>query len=594
MAAAVIWLLLRSRLTQRLVATPRADRWHATATPTFGGVGIFAGFVVAVGAAAASGYVDLNWSLLAVVGGCGILFAAGLIDDLFSLPPLAKLGLQVAAAVLVLAAGFTVRSIGNDIVAGIVAVIWLIGMTNAFNLLDNMDGLAGSLGAIAAAFFAVDALTEHPSEVNLVISLALLAGILGFLPFNLRPRSRAAVFMGDSGSQMLGFTLATLGLVTSHKVASTTVATLLLPILILAVPILDTTLVTVVRVLERRPISQGGRDHTSHRLVERGLTEKRAVLLLGAIAAMLGGTSLAYSVVGNNRITLVGVLITFVLLVQFATFLGDVSRDTGTGHGGDRVRPLVLNLARLFETLIDFVVIGAAWAFSYFMLVIGSGTTYQRHLFMVSLPAILVARFAAFLSFGIYRRVWRHASSRDALAIVFAVIVSEIAAFAFLISSVNFVSLTLTIFVLDAIICTVMIGATRFAERAIAHVLATLRGRESRHRTLHVGAGREGRSLVRELRETAGELVIGFVDDDPTLRRRRLLGVPVVGETSEIAGLLDRLSPDSVLVTALDLPRETLDAIVAAAGAAGVPCRFVRRDLDVAPETVLGAVAGGL
>ena len=594
MAAAVIWLLLRSRLTQRLVATPRADRWHATATPTFGGVGIFAGFVVAVGAAAASGYVDLNWSLLAVVGGCGILFAAGLIDDLFSLPPLAKLGLQVAAAVLVLAAGFTVRSIGNDIVAGIVAVIWLIGMTNAFNLLDNMDGLAGSLGAIAAAFFAVDALTEHPSEVNLVISLALLAGILGFLPFNLRPRSRAAVFMGDSGSQMLGFTLATLGLVTSHKVASTTVATLLLPILILAVPILDTTLVTVVRVLERRPISQGGRDHTSHRLVERGLTEKRAVLLLGAIAAMLGGTSLAYSVVGNNRITLVGVLITFVLLVQFATFLGDVSRDTGTGHGGDRVRPLVLNLARLLETLIDFVVIGAAWAFSYFMLVIGSGTTYQRHLFMVSLPAILVARFAAFLSFGIYRRVWRHASSRDALAIVFAVIVSEIAAFAFLISSVNFVSLTLTIFVLDAIICTVMIGATRFAERAIAHVLATLHGRESRHRTLIVGAGREGRSLVRELRETAGELVIGFVDDDPTLRRRRLLGVPVVGETSEIAGLLDRLSPDSVLVTALDLPRETLDAIVAAAGAAGVPCRFVRRDLDVAPETVLGAVAGGL
>ena len=594
MAAAVIWLLLRSRLTQRLVATPRADRWHATATPTFGGVGIFAGFVVAVGAAAASGYVDLNWSLLAVVGGCGILFAAGLIDDLFSLPPLAKLGLQVAAAVLVLAAGFTVRSIGNDIVAGIVAVIWLIGMTNAFNLLDNMDGLAGSLGAIAAAFFAVDALTEHPSEVNLVISLALLAGILGFLPFNLRPRSRAAVFMGDSGSQMLGFTLATLGLVTSHKVASTTVATLLLPILILAVPILDTTLVTVIRVLERRPISQGGRDHTSHRLVERGLTEKRAVLLLGAIAAMLGGTSLAYSVVGNNRITLVGVLITFVLLVQFATFLGDVSRDTGTGHGGDRVRPLVLNLARLLETLIDFVVIGAAWAFSYFMLVIGSGTTYQRHLFMVSLPAILVARFAAFLSFGIYRRVWRHASSRDALAIVFAVIVSEIAAFAFLISSVNFVSLTLTIFVLDAIICTVMIGATRFAERAIAHVLATLHGRESRHRTLIVGAGREGRSLVRELRETAGELVIGFVDDDPTLRRRRLLGVPVVGETSEIAGLLDRLSPDSVLVTALDLPRETLDAIVAAAGAAGVPCRFVRRDLDVAPETVLGAVAGGL
>ena len=593
-AAATIWLLLHSSLTERLAATPRADRWHATTTPTFGGIGIFAGLVVAVGAAIASGYVDPNWRLLAVVVGCAILFGAGLIDDLFSLPPVAKLVLQLAAVGTVLSAGYTVRSIGNELVAGVVTVVWLVGMTNAFNLLDNMDGLAGSLGAIAAAFFTVDALTVHPSNINLAISLALLAGILGFLPFNLRWRRRAAVFMGDSGSQMLGFTLATLGLVTSHKVASTTVATLLLPVLILAVPILDTTLVTVVRILERRPISQGGRDHTSHRLVERGLSEKRAVVLLSAIAAMLGGTSLAYNVAGNNRITLVGVLVTFVLLVQFATFLGDIKRDATSPEDAGRIRPLVLNLARLLETLIDFVVVGAAFTVSYFLLVLGSGTTYQRHLFMVSLPAILVARFAAFLAFGIYRRVWRYAGSRDAVAILLAVVLSEAVAYLFLVTSFEFVGLTQSIFLLNAIICTVMVGAERFGERALAHTLSSLRGRDTRHRTLIVGAGREGRSLVRELRETPGELVIGFVDDDPELRRRRLLGVPVVGATGDIADVLARFTTDAVLVTALDLPHETLDTIVAACEQAGVPCQFVRRDLDVARETVLGAVAGGL
>src|SRR5207237_5083467 len=134
------------------------------------------------------------------------------------------------------------------------------------------------------------------------------------------------IFMGDSGSQVLGFALASLGLASSWKTAGTTVATLLLPILVLAVPILDTTLVTVIRLLEGRSIAQGGRDHASHRLVYAGLTEKRAVILLGVISAALGATSLAYTVIDDWRITLLGLLVTFGLLVQFASFLADFER----------------------------------------------------------------------------------------------------------------------------------------------------------------------------------------------------------------------------------------------------------------------------
>ena len=164
-----------------------------------------------------------------------------------------------------------------------------------------------------------------------MIAVALGAGVLGFLPFNLRPGKQALAWMGDSGSQLIGFTLASLGLASSYTVATSTVATLVLPVLILAVPILDTTLVTIVRLLEGRPVSQGGRDHSSHRLVSLGVSETGAVVLLALISAALGATSLAYEAFGNGRIAAVGVLVTFALLIQFGTFLADVDRTREPG-----------------------------------------------------------------------------------------------------------------------------------------------------------------------------------------------------------------------------------------------------------------------
>ena len=189
-----------------------------------------------------------------------------------------------------------------------------------------MDGLAATLAAIAFVFFAIDAVTLHPNDASLAFALAGVLACVGFLPFNLRPRGRALVFMGDSGSQMLGFALAALGLSSSWRVAGTTVATLVLPVLVLAVPILDTTLVTIARLLDGRPIHQGGRDHSSHRLVRFGLSERHAVALLALIALCIGGSSLAYTVLDNYRYTIVGVVLTFALLVQFASFLADVDR----------------------------------------------------------------------------------------------------------------------------------------------------------------------------------------------------------------------------------------------------------------------------
>jgi len=585
-----IGLLVRAPVARRVVAAPSADRWHRHDTPLFGGVGIFAGLLAGVGLAVAVGAVHAGNELLGIVGGCTILFVAGLIDDLFTLNPIAKLGAQFAAAAVVLAAGVRVEVVSNGVLATALGAVWLVGMANAFNLLDNMDGLAATLAAIGCAYFAIDAVTVHPNHVALAIALSVCLACAGFLPYNLRLNRPAAVFMGDSGSQVLGFALASLGLASSWKVAESTVATLILPVLVLAVPILDTTLVTVVRLLEGRPVYRGGRDHTSHRLVYRGLSEKRAVILLGVVSAALGATSLAYDVLGNTYITLAGVLLTFAFLLQFGSYLANA------GHGSTADRPqsligsLVVHRRRFVEALIDFALISASFAASFAIRVQGEGTVGMRTVFHLALPVVLVARYVVFIAFGLYRGVWRYAGARDAANIFAAVLVSEALAFGIVWATIPWNGFPRGIFFIDLLLCSMLIGVARFWERAVTRALSSLVGRGDQRRILIVGAGQSGRSLLRELRESHGDRVVGFVDDNPALRRQRIQGVAVLGGLDEIGWAIGRLEPETVFVTIPSAPRERLDAIIEACRRAGVACRFVRREIDLDPGVVLGAV----
>jgi UDP-GlcNAc:undecaprenyl-phosphate GlcNAc-1-phosphate transferase len=595
-SALVVWLVLHSGLTRRLAAAPSENRWSEVTTPVGGGIGIVAGLFAGVGAAIAVGAVTAGSELLGILAGCAILFAAGLIDDLRSLPPLAKLAAQIGAAAIVVASGLSADMVGNDVAAAALAMLWLVGMTNAFNLLDNMDGLAGSLALVASAYFALDAATLHKNQAVLVLSLAVALGVLGFLPFNFRPRRPAAIFMGDSGSQVLGFALGGMTLAASWQLAGTAAATILLPLLVLAIPLLDTALVTVIRLLEGRSIAQGGRDHSSHRLVYHGLTEKQTVVFLAVIAAGLGATGYAYTVLANQLVTAVGVLLSFALLVQFAGFLATAdqeARAVAPVGGPSFLKMFVARRRLLGEVVVDFAVVVAAMLAAYVAVVERSGTDDQQTAFARTVPAVLVARLAFFLVAGLYRSVWRYAGAGDAVRIAVAVVASELVAAGFVIAARNVADLGLpfAFFVVDALICTAMVCASRFAERGLVGTLATLRGRGDARRTLIVGAGRGGRSLLRELNETPGERVVGFVDDDPALRRRRLQGVQVLGGSDELEQIIGRVHPDTVLVTIPDAPRARLDELVAACGRAGVACKFVRRSVDLDPRAVLGTVS---
>jgi UDP-GlcNAc:undecaprenyl-phosphate GlcNAc-1-phosphate transferase len=582
--------LLRTPAARHVQAAPHADRWHTRSTPLLGGSGIFAGLLAAVALAVATGALPFTTELAGILGGATLLFVAGLVDDIYTLPPLAKIAAQVGAATICIACGIRVEIVGDGVLATAIGIVWLVGMTNAFNLLDNMDGLAATLAAIACAFFAVDAFTADPSHLVALVSLGLCLGCLGFLPYNLRLRGPAAVFMGDSGSQVLGFTVGALGLATAWTVAGSTVATLLVPILILAVPILDTTLVTVVRLLEGRPVSQGGRDHTSHRLVYQGLSDKRAVVLLAIVSGAVGLTSLGYERLDDNRITLAGVLVTFAFLLQFGSYLADTNREDGTDSSTSFVRGLLVHRRRLIEVVVDFALITSSFTAAYFIRLEGSGFPYQRHVFNLVLPVLLVSRYICFWLFGLYRGVWRYAGARDAAAIFGAVVASEAATFLFIWATVPWGGFPRGIFAIDVLVCTMLIGVSRFWERGIAHALRQLVGRGNQQRVLIVGAGRSGRSLLRELRESRDVRVVGFVDDDARLRRRRIQGVPVVAALDEIGWAIGRHAPDAVYVTIPAATRSALDGVVEACSRADVRCSFVRRQIDLDPAAVLSTV----
>ena len=576
-ASLVLWALLRSpTVGRRLVAVPTGERWHDRVTPTFGGVGIAAGLAAGAALAVAVGAVDASWELVGILAGAGILLVAGVVDDVRQLPPLTKLAVQFGAAGIAIAAGLRVELVTNDVLGIVVALFWLVGITNALNLLDNMDGLAATLATVACLYFAIDAATVHENDLVLVLSLSLAFACLGFLPFNLRPGGGAHVFMGDGGSQVLGFMLAALGLASSWTTAGTTVATMLLPLLVLAIPILDTTLVTVRRLAERRPVTQGGTDHTSHRLVYYGLSETKAVALLALIAVALGATSVAYNVLDRPAVTALGVLVTFALLVQFGGFLAELSEQERRGKPGDtRLRHAVSVQPRRFvELLVDSLLVCGTFLVAYALFVDGSGTELQRGTFLAVLPVLLGTTYVSYVLLGIYRRAWRYATARDLATIALASALATLAAVGIIVAMRDLGDFPSGVFLVYGVAAASLAALSRWCVRLVPE--AGIREDDTRRRVLVVGAGRAGRGLARDLEAAGDARAVGFLDDSPRLRRRRVQGVPVLGSTSDAAEAIETARADEVVVTIPDAPAERIEIVARACEAAGVPHRLVR------------------
>lgn len=283
---------------------PGGHKGHAVPTPLGGGVAMWLSTVLVVAAgslvvvfgrglvpASVAGYVPGMISrfgdLGTILGLATVIMVMGLVDDRVSLGWRLRLGIQVGCALLVVLSGVRVTLFGpvtHPAVGGLVTVLWIVGLTNSFNMLDNMDGLAASVGLIAAALFCAAQLAVG-SLFPPAVLLVLIGALAGFLVHNHSP---ARLFMGDAGSNFLGFLLGSMTVVGTFTDQSHSRLGVLTPLLVMAVPLYDTVSVILIRISEGRSPFLGDRRHFSHRLVARGLTPKHAVWTIDLVTLACG------------------------------------------------------------------------------------------------------------------------------------------------------------------------------------------------------------------------------------------------------------------------------------------------------------------
>jgi UDP-GlcNAc:undecaprenyl-phosphate/decaprenyl-phosphate GlcNAc-1-phosphate transferase len=282
-AVSIPWLR-RLALSAGFVDTPNARKVHSTPIPLLGGVAIVAGAILAVFFAFRG---EVPPSIVGALIAGSIVALLGLVDDRRGLPPIVRLLVQIAAAAILIYFGVRVRLPIPEALNIALTLFWILGITNAINLLDNMDGLSAGVSAVAAAFMTLLGAFNGQYLVS-ALAAAILGACLGFLRYNFKP---AQIFMGDAGAYFLGFWLAVLGIQLRFP-QNVNFVTWMVPVLVLGLPIFDTTLVTISRLRRGVHPFTGGQDHLSHRLVQRGFSQREAVLILYLIAGGFGMVAL--------------------------------------------------------------------------------------------------------------------------------------------------------------------------------------------------------------------------------------------------------------------------------------------------------------
>jgi UDP-GlcNAc:undecaprenyl-phosphate GlcNAc-1-phosphate transferase len=536
------WFALR----RGFVARPRKDRWNTKPTALFGGVAIA---VTVLGLAVASG--GLRDLALPVIGGLAI-FIVGLTDDILSLKPTTKLIAEIALAAMFVF--FGERLHWSDVLAFdmLLTMLWLVILTNAFNLLDNMDGLCAGIAIIAAAGLLVG-LIGRPDVGPETRYLAILLGATsGFLIYNAYP---ASIFMGDAGALFLGLTLASLTLSVGGPAhdRSRVFSIVAAPMLVLLIPIFDTALVTVSRLVSGRPLSRGGRDHSSHRLVALGFSERRAVLILWGLAATAGLIGFVVRRTADDQAWLLSAIFVIAMVV-FAAYLAQVR----VYEEASRVPPPGVTLIlfelmykrRLAEVLLDVSLVLIAYYGAWRLRFEGPEWSAHAGSYLQSVPVALAIQMVALFVFGAYRGAWRYFGLMDGVAFAKAVGTGTLALIVALVYLYQFDNYSRGVFVIYAALLILLLCGSRASFRLIGEYT---RRRRPGQRLIIYGAGEAGSLVLRELlgHPTEQFRMVGFIDDDPASWRLRLQGYPVVGGERQLLELIDDRKVDVVVIGSL-------------------------------------------
>ena len=555
------------------VVQPRFDRWHKKPTAVYGGVGIFVAMIAAF--VLTRPYPPEQITLLLCASG---MFLVGLIDDALEMKPQLKLVCQIVLALLAVSLGVRLDAeiIPWAWVSIPLAVFWMVGITNAVNILDNMDGLSSGVVFIASTVLAVGSFLNEFTEVGPMA--AMLAGAaLGFLLYNFNP---AKIFMGDCGSMFLGFMLAGLSILSTNTAAGAShlAMSLVLPLGALVVPIFDTTLVSYQRTMHGRSIAQGGRDHSSHRLVFLGFSERKAVSFLLLISALAGGVSLLLASLTSPLTVFVLVALLMVALAFFGIYLGDVKvydkPKTARIWKSPVMDKMVLHKKQMLQIMVDLLLLTAAYVGAWLLRYEGSLNSYNAELLARSLPWMLAAKMLCLWFFGLYRGQWRYISVHDVVQLIKASLAGSLLTVLLILALYRFQDYSRAIFIIDFLTAFLFVAGGRSLLRIFREKVSPKNGTP----VLIVGAGDGGELLLREIRNNPNLacVPVGFVDDDPAKQGAVIHGVKVLCSRQGLRQQIVDHKVERVFISILSAGGQEFKDIFDLCGELGVECTRIQ------------------
>jgi UDP-GlcNAc:undecaprenyl-phosphate GlcNAc-1-phosphate transferase len=596
----VIWLAKRIGA----VDLPNERKVHKVPTPRLGGVAIYASFFISVGLL---GLIDSDFRTLISMGpnrglmltiALVMVLTLGIFDDLRPRTPSQKFLVQLLASTLVYLAGFRISNVTHPLGGGLLnlgileypaTVLWIVGITNAFNLIDGLDGLAAGVGAIAC--FTICGVSLMTGELSTAMLVLILAGaVIGFLRYNFSP---AKVFLGDSGSLFLGFALSVFSMQSSTK--GTTALAILVPILALGLPIMDTLLSMIRRLLgsllpqqvmatsllrKLDNVFRPDNAHIHHRLVARGFSHRDAVLLLYLVSIAFGIGAFAVTTGNNFRAALI------LTAVAVATAIGVRQlryKEIAVLRNGILLPmynwPLVNR--RFFQGFLDLAFINLAFVAAY---AIGHQAKLSE-LFEKDLATnVSIAcgiQLLVFYVSGLYKGTFRYTGLGDALktlkAVILSVIVTGIALALLPFGPTPFELPTAT---LDFYFLLSLVLGSRLSFQILSYFFRKENGMGEKHVVIY-GAGSAGLMVLHHLlnNEQLNLTPVGFLDDAPHLEGKRLNGYPIFGGHWKIPKILRQYKVEEIIVSSSVMKPQVLIRLRNAVREYGIKLR--RLNVDV-------------
>ena len=557
------------------IVEPRKDRWHKKPTALLGGIGIFLAFIIPCLV-----FIPMDKLISGTLLCISIIFVLGLLDDILNVAPPVKLVIQLVVAVIVILFGITIKIIPYPLISIPLTILWIVGITNALNILDNMDGLAAGISFIVASSIFIYSFSYN-LYLPAMLSVILAGSILGFFRYNFNP---AKIFMGDCGSLFLGITLSLITIMGTWRTATNLILILLAPLAVMIIPIFDTALVTFARTSQGRTVFQGGKDHSSHRLVFLGFSEKKAVLVLMAISALFGlGTFLLSK--SNFYVALLLLLLMVVALIFFGIFLGEVKvyeKKIKVFYKRNLVISRVLLYKKqILQIIMDTVLIIIAYFASYLLRYEGVISNHNLALIEKSLPLVLLIKLVIFLIFGLYKGEWRYVGMSDLIKIFQATFLGSLISIATLVFLFRFEGYSRFVFINDYLITFLFISGVRILIKILKEYFSSID--LSKRRTndipmLIMGAGDAGELLIREIRNNKKlEYVpIGFVDDDREKLGKVIHNTPVLGNRNDILELVKKHNIKKIFIAIPSVGKHRFKDIFNICKKMNVDCKFIR------------------